>query len=86
MSDLAGTVDTASILMNERKRLLATDESTPTRNKRFAQFGIAQTPEMRTGYRELIIIGIMILLSLLIFIIPGVNRFLGTKRRIPVRC
>ena len=31
------------------------DESTPTCNKRFAQFGIAQTPEMRRDYRELII-------------------------------
>ena len=41
--------------MVEGKGLLAMDESNPTCNKRFAELGIPQTPEMRRAYRELIV-------------------------------
>ena len=55
MNDLAAIVNTARVLMSNPKGLLAMDESTPTCNKRFAKYGIAQTPEMRRDYRELIV-------------------------------
>jgi fructose-bisphosphate aldolase class I len=47
--------DTAQALVASDKGLLAMDESNPTCNKRFAQFGIPQTPEERRDYRELIV-------------------------------
>jgi fructose-bisphosphate aldolase class I len=48
-------VTTAKALMASGKGLLAMDESTPTCNKRFAAYGISQTPESRRDYRELIL-------------------------------
>ncbi len=42
-------------LVGGDKGLLAMDESNPTCNKRFAQFGIPQTKEARRSYRELIL-------------------------------
>ena len=47
--------DTAKELVAGDKGLLAMDESNPTCNKRFAQFGIPQTPEARCAYREMIV-------------------------------
>ncbi len=47
--------DIARALVAAEKGLLAMDESNPTCNKRFAQFGIPQTPEARRDYRELIV-------------------------------
>jgi len=47
--------DTAKELVAAYKGLLAMDESTPTCNKRFAQFGIPQTAKARRDYRELIL-------------------------------
>ena len=47
--------DTARELVAAGKGLLAMDESNPTCNKRFAQFGIPQTLEARRDYRELIV-------------------------------
>ena len=47
-------VDIARALVADDKGLLAMDESTPTCNKRFAQWKIPQTVEMRRAYRELI--------------------------------
>jgi fructose-bisphosphate aldolase class I len=47
-------VDTARALVAGDRGLLAMDESTPTCNRRFAPLGIAQTPEMRRTYRDLI--------------------------------
>jgi len=47
--------DTALDLVAAYKGLLAMDESNPTCNQRFAQFGIPQTPELRRDYRELIV-------------------------------
>ena len=47
--------DTAKALAAGHKGLLAMDESTPTCNKRFAQFGIPETEEARRDYRELIL-------------------------------
>ncbi len=46
---------TAQAMMAPGKGLLAMDESNPTCNKRFAALGIAQTPDMRRAYRELIV-------------------------------
>jgi fructose-bisphosphate aldolase class I len=46
---------TAQALVAADKGLLAMDESNPTCNKRFAQFGIPQTPEARRQYRDLIV-------------------------------
>jgi len=46
---------TAAALTADAKGLLAMDESNPTANKRFAALGIAQTPEMRRSYRDLIV-------------------------------
>jgi len=48
-------VDTAKTLVANDKGLLALDESNPTCNKRFAQYGIPQTEENRRKYRELIV-------------------------------
>jgi len=46
---------TAAALTADAKGLLAMDESVPTANKRFAALGIAQTPEMRRAYRDMIV-------------------------------
>ena len=46
---------TAAALTADGKGLLAMDESNPTADKRFAALGIAQTPEMRRAYRDLIV-------------------------------
>jgi fructose-bisphosphate aldolase class I len=48
-------VKTAAALMEGDKGLIAMDESIPTCNKRFAQFGIPETPDNRRAYRELIV-------------------------------
>jgi|GEM_PF-155392 len=48
-------VATAQALFGGDKGLLAMDESNGTCNKRFARWGIPQTPECRRAYRELII-------------------------------
>lgn len=48
-------INTARLLVNAGKGLLAMDESIGTCNKRFATLGIAQTKEQRRGWRELII-------------------------------
>ena len=47
--------ETARALVAEGKGLLAMDESTPTCNKRFERYGIAQTVEARRSYRELLL-------------------------------
>ncbi|GLU56932.1 class I fructose-bisphosphate aldolase [Dyadobacter frigoris] len=56
MNDKLETVlsNTARTLMADGKGLLAMDESSPTSNKRFALYDIAQTPENRRDYRELL--------------------------------
>jgi fructose-bisphosphate aldolase class I len=46
---------TAAALTADAKGLLAMDESNPTADKRFAALGIAQTPEMRRAYRDMIV-------------------------------
>lgn len=46
---------TAQALMAPGKGLLAMDESVATCNRRLAEFGIAQTPENRHRYRELLV-------------------------------
>jgi fructose-bisphosphate aldolase class I len=46
---------TAHALVSGDRGLLAMDESTPTCNRRFARLGIAQTPEMRRAWRDLIV-------------------------------
>jgi fructose-bisphosphate aldolase, class I len=46
---------TAAALTAGAKGLLAMDESNPTADKRFAALGIAQTPEMRRAYRDMIV-------------------------------
>jgi fructose-bisphosphate aldolase class I len=46
---------TARALVADDKGLLATDESNPTCDKRFAALGIPQTEEARRAYRELIV-------------------------------
>lgn len=48
-------IETTRALLSDQKGLLAMDESNPTCNKRFAALGIAQTPEMRRRYREMIV-------------------------------
>ena len=48
-------IDTAEALVADDKGLLATNESNPTRDKRFARLGIPQTEETRRAYREMII-------------------------------
>ena len=47
--------ETAMALVSDHKGLLAMDESTPTCNKRFAEYGIPQTEETRRAYRELLV-------------------------------
>jgi fructose-bisphosphate aldolase class I len=47
--------ETAKALVSGDRGLLAMDESTPTCNRRFARLGIAQTPEMRRAWRDLIV-------------------------------
>ena len=53
--DAPRLIDTAAALVAGDKGLLAMDESTPTCNKRFAPLGIAQTPEARRQYRDMIV-------------------------------
>lgn len=48
-------ISTARALVTGNKGLLAMDESTPTCNKRFAQYGIPETEEARRAYRDLIV-------------------------------
>ncbi len=50
-----GLIGTAKTLVAGDRGLLAMDESTPTCNKRFAEWGIPQTEEARRAYRELLI-------------------------------
>ena len=53
--DTHALAETAQVLMQGDRGLLAMDESTPTCNKRFAALGIAQTAEMRRAYRDMIV-------------------------------
>ena len=48
-------INTARGMVASDKGLLAMDESNPTCNKRFAQWGIPQNEETRRAYRELIV-------------------------------
>ena len=48
-------IETAQALVAGDRGLLAMDESTGTCNKRFAPLGIAQTPEARRAYRDMIV-------------------------------
>jgi fructose-bisphosphate aldolase class I len=48
-------IKTAKALVADGKGILAMDESSPTIQKRFEQYGIAQTEESRRKYRELIL-------------------------------
>ena len=48
-------INTARAMVASDKGLLAMDESNPTCNKRFAQWGIPQNEETRRAYRELIV-------------------------------
>ena len=48
-------IDTARRMVADHKGLLAMDESNPTCNKRFAQWGIPQNEETRRAYREMIV-------------------------------
>jgi fructose-bisphosphate aldolase class I len=48
-------IDTAKMLVAGDKGLLATDESNPTCNQRFARLGIPETEDARRAYRELIV-------------------------------
>jgi fructose-bisphosphate aldolase class I len=48
-------ITTANSMVTNGKGLLAMDESFPTCNKRFAEYGIPQTEEARRVYRELLI-------------------------------
>lgn len=57
--------NTISAILADGKGVLAMDESTPTCNKRFAQYGIPQTEEARRTYRELILTT------------PGLNEFIS---------
>lgn len=45
---------TAAEMMADGKGLIAMDESTPTCNERFAEYGIPQTAEARRAYRNMI--------------------------------
>jgi fructose-bisphosphate aldolase class I len=47
-------INTAKELVAGNKGLVAMDESIPTCDRRFAALGIAQTPENRRSYRELL--------------------------------
>jgi fructose-bisphosphate aldolase class I len=51
----AALTQTVRDMLSEGKGLLAMDESTATCNRRFASAGIAQTPEMRRAWRELLL-------------------------------
>ncbi len=53
--NLQQIIDTAKMLVDDDKGVLAMDESNPTCNKRFAKLGIPQTEETRRSYRELIV-------------------------------
>ncbi len=53
--DIQKLMATAGEMMADGKGLLAMDESTPTCNKRFAEYGIPQTEDARRAYRELIV-------------------------------
>ncbi len=55
MSTAAELTSTARAMVAPGKGLLAMDESPGTCNRRFASAGIAQTPEMRRDYRELLL-------------------------------
>jgi fructose-bisphosphate aldolase class I len=46
---------TVAAMTADARGLLAMDESNPTADKRFAALGIAQTPEMRRAYRDMIV-------------------------------
>ena len=48
-------IDTARKMVADDKGLLAMDESNPTCNKRFAQWGIPQNEETRRAYRDMIV-------------------------------
>jgi fructose-bisphosphate aldolase class I len=48
-------IETATALTANGRGVLAMDESNPTAGKRFAALGIAQTPEMRRAYRDMIV-------------------------------
>ena len=48
-------IDTARRMVADHKGLLAMDESNPTCNKRFAQWGIPQNEETRRAYRDMIV-------------------------------
>ena len=48
-------IDPARKMVADHKGLLAMDESNPTCNKRFAQWGIPQNEETRRAYREMIV-------------------------------
>ena len=48
-------MDTARKMVADDKGLLAMDESNPTCNKRFAQWGIPQNEETRRAYRDMIV-------------------------------
>jgi fructose-bisphosphate aldolase class I len=48
-------IDTARRMFADHKGLLAMDESNPTCNKRFAQWGIPQSEETRRAYRDMIV-------------------------------
>ena len=53
--DIQILMTTAKEMMVDGKGLLAMDESTPTCNQRFAEYGIPQTLEARRAYRNLIL-------------------------------
>jgi fructose-bisphosphate aldolase class I len=53
--DTQKLINTARELVADNKGLLAMDESDPTCNKRFAEFGIPQTADARRAYREMIV-------------------------------
>ena len=48
-------IATARALVARDKGILAMDESTATCNKRFAQYGISETEDMRRSYREMLL-------------------------------
>jgi fructose-bisphosphate aldolase class I len=54
-ADLPSLMDTARLLVAGDKGLLAADESIPTCNQRFAEWGIPQDESTRRAYRELIV-------------------------------
>ena len=52
---MSALIATAHALMAKGKGLLAMDESVSTCNRRFAEYGIAQTWESRRSYRDLLV-------------------------------